>query len=461
MATAKFLGVFVSPLYVQVEGLQRVFDNLESIGTHAICTLPYVFRPSAAGKRFPPLHIDGYERLAARPVWGKREVDLERFLTYAPQAGLYEGCPYKPDAKPVPAELDATLPQRMIEEARRRGMQAHILIHPFLAPRLRLEDHPVYVDASSPTQPPVAASACPNSPAAEAYGLAQLQDIVQNYGEIDGLIPDWVEFGAYRLEDHFSCFCPHCERRARDLGLDWGLIKKDVTALWDHLHALTPRGLEHSRRLLRNPSELLELLMQHPGWVQLLKFKADSIVGFYLKMRRLLDRMGHEEMELAARGWPPPWNRSSGMDYRALAETCGTIAPKLFTFDYSVLPRWYGQSLVRWNPELSESLVLDALVDWMNLHDDLEQRSFAHYHIPAPEELHPARLEVYRTRVDEVVAQVAGKARCRPFAHAYLPESQWKRMVALLRDSQVDGMWVQMYGYLSDRKLGILRDMWH
>jgi hypothetical protein len=55
---------------------------------------------------------------------------------------------------------------------------------------------------------------------------------------------------------------------------------------------------------------------------------------------------------------------------------------------------------------------------------------------------------------------VGGKAFCYPFAHAYLPEPQWKRMVALVRDSRVDGMWVQMYGYLSDRKLKILREMW-
>jgi len=309
VAAAKFLGVFVSPKYVQAEGIQQVFDNLDSIGTHAICIHPHVFRPSAGGQRFPPLHIDGYERLVARPVWGKRELDLERFLTYAPDAGLYEDCPYRPDAKPVPPDLDAGLPQQMIEEAQRRGMQAHMLIHPFLAPHLRLQDQPVCVDGSCPIQPPVAASACLNSPAAEAYGLALLQDTVQNYGEVDGLIPDWVEFGAYRLEDHFTCFCPHCERRARDLGLNWSVMKEDVTNLWDHLHALTPRRLEDSRRILRNPSELLELLMHHSGWLHLLRLKADSVVSFYVKMRRLMDTLGREEMELTARGWPPPWNR--------------------------------------------------------------------------------------------------------------------------------------------------------
>jgi hypothetical protein len=132
----------------------------------------------------------------------------------------------------------------------------------------------------------------------------------------------------------------------------------------------------------------------------------------------------------------------------------------LFTFAYSALPRWYGETLLAWNPGLSESQILDALVEWMNLSDDIEERSFADYHIPAPTELHPAELEVYRERLDEVVDQVAGRTKCYPFAHAYLPEPQWKQLIATIRDSRVDGMWVQMYGYLSDRKLETLGQTW-
>jgi hypothetical protein len=148
------------------------------------------------------------------------------------------------------------------------------------------------------------------------------------------------------------------------------------------------------------------------------------------------------------------------MDYRALAGICGAVTPKLFTFDYSAMPRWYGQTLLNWNPHLPESQILDTLVEWMNLPDDFERRSFANYHIPAPTEFHPAHLETYRTRLDEIADQVNSQVPCYPFAHAYLPESQWKRMVAIIRDSRMDGMWVQMYGYLSDRKFAILREMW-
>lgn len=461
-AARRFLGIFVNPIYVQNEGLGPVFDNLEAVGASAICTLPRVARPAAAGggRRYPDLHMDGYERLVARPVWGRHELQLESFLAYEPDLRLYENTPYRPPAGPPPPELDAGIPAAMLDEAGRRGMQVHMLIHPFVPPQVRASEQPVYIDGAVPRPPQIALNACLNNPAARAYALALVEDTARHYPGLAGLFLDWSEYGAYRLEDHFTCFCPHCEQAAGAAGFDWAAIRRDVAALWSWLHRLDPRELDRSRRVLGNPSELLELLVGHPGWVQFLQFKAATVTGFYRQARGRLDELGLAGMVLSARGWPPPWNRSSGMDYRALAGVCAAITPKLFTFDYSALPRWYGQTLLAWNPELAEAGLLDALVEWLNLPDDIERRSFAHYHIPAPAEPHPARLEVYRTRLDEVLAQVGGRAPCYPFAHAYLPEPQWKRMLALIRDSRVDGLWVQMYGYLSDRKLQILREMW-
>jgi len=117
----KFLGIFVNPIYFQNEGLQPVFDNLEAVGTGAICIVPRVARPVGEGQghRYPDLHMDGFERLVARPVWGKRELYLERFLAYEPNLSLYENSPYRPVTKPIPSELDHKIPQRMIDEAKR------------------------------------------------------------------------------------------------------------------------------------------------------------------------------------------------------------------------------------------------------------------------------------------------------------------------------------------------------
>jgi len=463
MTNNRFLGIFVNPLYIQNEGLQPVFDNLEMVGATAIATWPRLARPAPQGQgfRFPDLHMDGYERLVSRPVWGQHEIYLDYFLAFQPNPHLYQDIPYRLTTKPAPPEVDLQIPEAMINEAHKRGMQLHLMVHPFALPNIRPQEQPVYIDGTTPQGPQINRQACPNNPVALAYGLALVEDTLQHYPTVEGLFIDWAEYGAYRLEDHFTCFCTHCRQQAIEQGFDWDAIERDVLALWRWLHHLTPKKLELARRVKRNPSELLELLAHYPGWLQLLQFKANTITRFYRRVRERLDALEFNQVVLSARGWPPPWNRSSGMDYRALAKICAVVTPKLFTFDYSAMPRWYGQSLLNWNPNLSESIILDALVEWMNLPDSLESRSFAHYHIPAPTEPHLARLDVYRTRLDEVMAQVNSRVPCYPFVHAYLPEPQWKRMLALVRDSGVEGMWVQMYGYLSDRKLQLLKEMWN
>jgi len=462
MSEDRFLGVFMNPICALYEGVEQVFDNLERAGVRGIVTHPTIARPAPNGKggRFPPLHEDGYNRVLGRALWDKRELFVQGYRAFEPNMALYEQTSYKPRGKAAPADLDSALPAKILAEAKKRGMEAHIHASPYGVPGLRREDKAVRVDGALPEEPMVSAPACLNSPDATAYGLAVLEDTVTHYPDADGLFMDWVEWGAYRIEGYFTCFCEHCANKAKAQGIDWNAVTTDVRRLWDWLHALTPRELERSRRVARNASELVELLAAYPGWLTFLKFKADTVASFYRETRALLDRLGKKDMQLSARGWPPPWNRASGMDYRQVSDVCDTVTPKLFTFDYCAMPRWWGQLLQKWNPDLSESGLLDAMVDWMDLPDDIERRSFAHYNIPAPGVPHPARLECYRTRLDEVAAQVEGRARLRPFAHAYLPEPQWKQMVALIRDSRCDGMWVQMYGYLSAAKLDVLRRVW-
>jgi hypothetical protein len=58
------------------------------------------------------------------------------------------------------------------------------------------------------------------------------------------------------------------------------------------------------------------------------------------------------------------------------------------------------------------------------------------------------------------VDQVGGRCRCYAYAHSYRSEAQWKRMIAVVRDSRVDGMWVQRYEYMNDNKLAALKGMW-
>jgi len=464
MSKDRFLGIVLTPSAAQSEGLNCVLDKIAATGASAICFGPSVVAEVGKGRghRQPPLDIDGFERLLDRPLWGKRELWLKGYRCSPVHSELFEGTPYRPGGELPPNGVDADLPHKLIEGAHARGLKAHVQTSPTCPPGIALEDQFRYVDGSLPQQDRrVAWQGCLNNPRVRAYAVGLVRDTVRSYSDADGLFLDWAEYTVYDLRDHFGCTCEHCHRQATKLGYDWPRILTDVRATWDWLHSLGSQDLARASRIASRPSEFLELLMSRPGWIELLRFKADTVVGLYREFRQAMDIEDCAAMELGANGWCPPFNRSSGMDYRRLADICTSVRPKLFTFHWSAMPRWYGQLLKEWNPDLSERHVLDALVDVFQLQDGLSPRSFAQYHIPGPDELHPAQPMTWRVKMDEVVDQVGARAKCYAYAHSYRPLEQWKRMVAVLRDSPVDGMWVQRYGYLSDAKLDVIEHTWH
>ena len=459
----KFLGMVMTPLDVQVEGLEGVMGRIELTGATAISSDRNLNlqAPEGQGHRAPPLDIDGYERVFDRPVWGKRELYLEGFSTVKPDLSRYADTPYKPVYREAPSELDRELPDKIYEAARGRGWKVYASASPLSVPGLTNADQMRWVDGSIPDSTRrVARQGCPSTPNVRAYAIASLLDTIGHDPHIDGIGLDWVEYTTYLLEDHFSCFSPHSKRHAEELGYDVGRMESDVKALWSHLHNLTGASLEASQSIVRNPSAILDLLARFPGWFDFLRFKSDVICGFFGAIRQAMNDAGYAKVELIANGWAPPFNRSSGMDYARLGEIVQCVRPKLYTFHWSAIPRWYGQTLKAWNPNLGESAILTAIKTWFNLADDIAHPTFANYHIPGPDENHPVHPETFRERIDEVVSQVNGQTPVIPLAHGYRPLAQWKRKVAIVRDSPAHGMWVQRYCYLSDDKLRALGQLW-
>ena len=159
--------------------MRQVFDNIEYAGASAIAVDPWLQRPTEAetGSRMPDLHIDGHERLLTRPMWGKRELYVESFLAFEPNRSLYENAGYYPNWQPLPEGLNANLPHEMIDEAKRRGMQAHMGVGPFIPPDAREADRPVIINGSHPQPPLIARNVCLNSPSGQHYALAVIEDI--------------------------------------------------------------------------------------------------------------------------------------------------------------------------------------------------------------------------------------------------------------------------------------------
>ncbi|MEM6428581.1 MAG: hypothetical protein AAF708_05015 [Deinococcota bacterium] len=437
---------------VQTEGLDAVFEQLERIGATAIALSPYVAEvvPKDQGKRVPDLHVDGYRRLLARPAFGQREQVLHFHLAYTPNLAHYQNTPYRSQRAPLTEGLDQNVPYAMIAEAKRRGLECYLQIHPLIPSDVRPEHQPVYPDGSVPQAPQVSLYGNPTQDLIRAYALALVQDTLEHFPMLDGLFVDWLEYGAYNLKDLFSSLDPASADRAHFLGYNWSHITHEVTALWRDLHHLEEAELKN------HPEHLAALFATCDGWQQLCAFKADIITGLYREIRDMMDQLSHRDMHLMARGWPPPWNHMSGLWYEKLIDIVSVATPKLFAFDYMALPRWYAETLQAWNPQVSETSLLDAVIHWLELNDSKTKRRFNDYYIPTVDEPQPLGVTAYQQRIKTVQNTLSGKLKVQPFAHAHMPDSMWKAMLTMLEKTATDGFWVQMYGYLGENKLAMM-----
>jgi len=397
--------------------------------------------------------MDGWRRKLSRPAFGRTEFNYKVYSAFDHDQSDYDQSAYSPTNTPVPQSVDRGIPFRILEEAKRRGFQTFLQIHPLMPPGLQEHHMPSYPDGSKPGAPQIAFYGNPAEPTIRTYGLGLVRDTLKHAGRVDGLFIDWTEYGAYRFEDLFVGVDAATEQYAREQGYSWDKIEGDVVRLWDRFHQLHASDCEFD-----GFSRLFEA---YPGWKELQRLKAEIIASYYREVRHAMDRVtSGVSVQLMARGWPPPWNRMSGLWYEKLVDVCDVATPKLFAFDYCAIPRWYGEQLLAWNSGLDERDILSGIASWLGMSFRAGFETFERFRIPATDEEHPLEPDWYRERVRMVLATVGDKMLVRPFAHAHMPDAMWKEMVRMLSDEVPDGMWVQMYGYLSDSKLAILREHW-
>ena len=86
-------------------------------------------------------------------------------------------------------------------------------------------------------------SGCPNDPAAAARREREWRDAARTEG-LSGLFIDGLRFASPAspegFEGLFTCFCPHCEAKMRELGMDPATIRREVRRWRDGERPLPP-----------------------------------------------------------------------------------------------------------------------------------------------------------------------------------------------------------------------------
>ena len=380
---------------------------------------------------------------------------------------------YPPPAL-APPEARRDVPRAIVAGARARGLRAHIQISPYTLPGApggqstqsghgggASADRPLRIDGTV-AERIVAGHGCLNNPRVRALGLARLREAAHHYGDVDGIFLDWAEYTCYFLEDCFACCCPHCRAAAGAGGYDWARMVADTRALWDRLHRLTPDDLRRAAADSLWPFAIAGEAADYPGYLALLRFKAETVRAAVAELRTALDEVGCAGVALEVNGFAPPWCDITGMDYGLVGAVAQATRCKLFTFHWPMITRWWSETLLAWNPSLDEGAVLRAVVAALGLPASADERrqSLRDYGMPRPDEPHPIAMAALTRKLDRAVASADDGAPCQAYLHSYRPPEEFARVLAAAAASTARGCWIQRYGYLSDEKLALLRAAW-
>lgn len=456
------LGITVLADFILSEGVDAVLDNIiDRAGATAVALNPTVTAAAAEGEGSwqPPSDAGASPRLFDRPLFGKPGLWVRSAPSYEPNTALYADSPYKPRQPSDLTETHGHVVEQFIDAAVARGLEVYFQVSAQTAPGLRDEDRPLLPNGDVPTR--MADTGCLASPAIRAYLRAYVADLVARYPNITGFRPDWPEYPCYMLDEAFQDFNPHVRDWALARGWPFDDIQADVAALYRHLHGrLRNDDLAAFASADRGASESLLLLRRYAGVFEWLRCKSALSTDMVRHWREALDATGHTNLKLSANAFMPPLTLLTGFDFAAAGAWCDAASPKLYTMHWTVMVDFWARQLLAYNAGLDERLLVRALANLFDLGDTPPGDTLQTYHYPEPDEAHPVSDDVQRRRMASAVRQAGGGMSVTPLVHGYGPQQDFLRRFQLVAESDVQGAWINRYGYLSDAKLDGVGALW-
>lgn len=134
------------------------------------------------------------------------------------------------------------------------------------------------------------------------------------------------------------------------------------------------------------------------------------------------------------------------------------MSVKLYTMHWPMILRFYGDALRAANPGVSAQPLVRALVRWLDIADDAGLPRLDDYFYPGPDEAHPVGAGALARKIAQAQAD-AGKLPVYALAHGYGPVEDFRTRLRVAWQASRQGVWINRYGYLSDAKLAVIREV--
>jgi len=166
---------------------------------------------------------------------------------------------------------------------------------------------------------------CPNNPQVRSKTLRHLEYLLTTY-TFDGVFLDKLRFPspANSFDDMLSCFCPHCQEKAEQWGLDLNAVK---AALTNPDRMLTETSTNHLETT--GLDWLDDLLAEAPLLQRFLQFRAESVTEVVQAASKLAKSLNKKvSLDLFSPSIAP-W---VGQDYRKLGLYAEWVKPMSYRF---------------------------------------------------------------------------------------------------------------------------------
>jgi len=216
-------------------------------------------------------------------------------------------------------------------------------------------------------------SGCPNNPSIRKKSLEKVKEWIEKY-EVNGVILDGIRFASpgSGLSAFMTCFCKHCEEKAKEMGFNFKRMKN---AALDFL-----RSLKNVSRLMHELMKghyinLFHLLISYDGLLDWIEFRTRCIVEHIRNVRNVVKSVD-SSIELGAYVFTPSLAPLVGQCYYKIVEHLDLVKPMIYRIGRGVACFNYelyiiAKDLLTNNPMMKEEEILKFIYNTFSLTGEL------------------------------------------------------------------------------------------
>ncbi|MBU7018984.1 MAG: hypothetical protein HXS44_15855 [Theionarchaea archaeon] len=317
----KYNGIWVMPWQLQDEGAEQVCAAVQDLGINTISLgVHMALHRQSAGSQAAFLYHNPKR---------KTFVSEDGVIYFTPHEELYGTL--KPRKS---AEVSDSL-KMLVKASQNTGVKAEAWLTCFHDPYV-LQNYPEasVTDVYGTRERNIL---CVNNPESQTFVLSMVRDILEHYDifglELDYVRDNWPGFYLSHVDEITKvaashCFCPSCQEKARDWGLDMNVMKTSVSKILEnqippYLVRISPyQGLTDS---------LIEYILDDEGISQFLQFRRKSVSSFFEKAKSVRDDI-NPKVVLSADLFPPSFSWKVGQNFIEISQHVDVIKVKTHYF---------------------------------------------------------------------------------------------------------------------------------